>query len=266
MNEISTQESRGIEPLYVFQVDALPVRVYKSRADLAADAAQETSHYLQSVIKRQNSAAAILATGNSQIDFLKRLIALNEVDWSKVTLFHMDEYLGIPRAHSASFGRYMQERVQAVVNPKAFHFIDGSAALPLDECDRYSDLLRKQAIDLCCLGIGENGHLAFNDPPVADFGDKRLVKLVKLDDACKMQQVKEGHFPDLESVPPFAYTLTIPALCSARKMLCISPETRKAEPVKNALKGPLGTSCPASVLRTQPHAVLLLDEDSASLL
>ncbi|MGV3774291.1 MAG: glucosamine-6-phosphate deaminase [Verrucomicrobiales bacterium] len=266
MNENENQETQGIEPLYVFQVDSLPVRVYKDRADLANHAAQEVSGYLQSVIKRQNSAAAILATGNSQIDFLKKLIALNEVDWSKVTLFHMDEYLGISRDHKASFAHYMREKVESLVKPQAFHYLTGDALLPLDECERYSNLLRKQAIDLCCLGIGENGHLAFNDPPVADFGDKHLVKLVKLDDECKMQQVKEGHFPGLEAVPPFAYTLTIPALCSARKMLCIAPEKRKSIPVKNALKGPMSSVCPASVLRTQPHAVLLLDEESAALL
>jgi glucosamine-6-phosphate deaminase len=217
-------------------------------------------------LKDKGSAAVILATGNSQIQFLKKLVALEGIDWKKITLFHMDEYLGIPASHKASFRRYLRERVESLVQPKVFHYIDGEADLPLDECERYTSLLRAQPIDLCCLGIGENGHIAFNDPPVARFEEKHLIKLVKLDDACKMQQVREAHFANLESVPPFAYTLTIPALCSARRMICIAPEKRKAEAVKNTLKGPVSTTCPASFLRTQKHCTLLLDHDSASLL
>jgi glucosamine-6-phosphate deaminase len=160
----------------------------------------------------------------------------------------------------------MRERVENLVQPKAFHYLAGDCLLPLDECQRYTELLRARPIDLCCLGVGENGHLAFNDPPVADFSDPHAVKLVKLDDACKWQQVKEGHFPSLEAVPPYAFTLTIPTLLSARKVLCLAPEKRKAEPIKNALEGPISTACPASVLRNHSHATLLLDTDSASLL
>jgi glucosamine-6-phosphate deaminase len=255
-----------VVPRNEFQADALPVRVYAGQADLALDAAQMVHEYLLGVLDRQGAAAVILATGNSQIAFLKQLIALPGVDWSRITVFHMDEYLGISADHPASFRRYMRERVESLVKPRAFHYLEGDALLPLDECQRYANLLKAQPIDLCCLGIGENGHLAFNDPPVANFEDPHLVKLVKLDDACKMQQVKEKHFPNLESVPPYAFTLSIPALCSARKMICISPETRKAEAVKNALLGPISTTCPASILRRQAHAMLLLDEDSASLL
>ncbi len=247
-----------------FRVDDLNVQVFTSLDDLANDAADEVNQFLRRTLGQKGSAAAILATGNSQIQFLKRLVALEGIDWSKITLFHMDEYLGIDADHKASFRRYMRERVQTLVQPKAFHFLEGDAELPLDECARYEALLKAQAIDLCCLGIGENGHLAFNDPPVARFDDKHLVKLVKLDDPCKMQQVKEGHFPSLESVPPYAFTLTIPALCSARKMVCIAPEKRKADAVRAALKGPIATSCPASFLRKQKHCTLLLDSDSAN--
>jgi glucosamine-6-phosphate deaminase len=249
-----------------FKADDLSVQVFESLDDLATDAAEEVNSFLQNIIKEKGSAAAILATGNSQIEFLKKLVALKGVDWTKVTLFHMDEYLGIDQNHKASFRRYLRDRVQTLVQPKAFHFIDGEADLPLDECHRYHRLLTAQEIDLCCLGVGENGHLAFNDPPVARFDEKHLIKLVKLDDACKMQQVKEGHFPSLEAVPPYAFTLTIPALCSARKMICIAPEKRKAEPIRDALKGPISTACPASILRRQKHCTLLLDGDSASLL
>jgi glucosamine-6-phosphate deaminase len=249
-----------------FKTDKLTVEIFNSLDDLAADAALEVNHFLRATLREKGSAAAILATGNSQIQFLKKLIALEGVDWSKITLFHMDEYLGIDPGHKASFRKYLRERVETLVKPKAFHYIDGNADLPLDECERYASLLQAQAIDLCCLGVGENGHLAFNDPPVARFEEKHLIKLVKLDDACKMQQVKEGHFPSLGDVPPYAFTLTIPALCSARKMICIAPEKRKAEAIRNALKGPVSTACPASFLRNQSHCTLLLDHDSGALL
>jgi glucosamine-6-phosphate deaminase len=178
----------------------------------------------------------------------------------------MDEYLGLPESHKASFRRYMKERVASLVQPKAFHYLEGDVDLPLDEVDRYTRLLKAQPIDLCCMGVGENGHIAFNDPPVARFDDPHWVKLVKLDDACKLQQVKEGHFPSLDSVPAYAFTLTIPALLSAKSIICIAPERRKAQAIKAALEGPVSTACPASVLRTAAHATLLLDTDSTSLL
>src|SRR5258708_18895625 len=249
-----------------FTVDLLEVRIYPSQDDLSRAVAADVHAYLKEVIARQGEAAAILATGRSQIKFLAQLVAMPGVDWSKVTLFHMDEYLGIDGAHPASFRRYMRERVETLVKPKMFHYLRGDSWLPLDECERYTKLLRAQPIDLCCLGIGENGHLAFNDPPVADFEDKHFVKILKLDDLCKTQQLKEGFFPNLESVPPYAFIVTIPTLCSSKKIVCIWPEKRKAAPVKAALQGPISTDCPASILRRQSHAVLLLDKDSASLL
>ena len=248
------------------QIDSLPVRVYETQADLAREVARTAHDHLTDVLAQKGSAAVILATGNSQIKFLEQLISLGGIDWSKITLFHMDEYLGIDANHTASFRRYMRERVEARVKPRVFNYIEGDAPLPLDECTRYTGLLEAQAIDLCCLGIGENGHLAFNDPPVADFNDPHKVKLVQLDRACREQQVNEGHFPNLAAVPPYAFTLTIPALCSAQKMLCIAPEKRKAKAVVDALRGPVSTACPASILRKQPHATLFLDKDSASLL
>jgi glucosamine-6-phosphate deaminase len=248
------------------QIDSLPVRIYQTQTDLARDVARIAHEHLTDVLARRGSAAAILATGNSQIKFLEELISLGSIDWSRITLFHMDEYLGIDANHTASFRRYMRERVEQRIKPRVFNYIEGDAALPLDECARYEGLLEAQPIDLCCLGIGENGHLAFNDPPVADFDDSYKVKLVQLDRACREQQVNEGHFPNLEAVPPYAFTLTIPALCSAEKMLCIAPEKRKAKAVFDTLRGPVSTTCPASFLRKQAHATLFLDADSASLL
>ena len=249
-----------------FQVDALPVRVYANRNDLAQDAARDVHQFLRERISAQGTARVILATGNSQLQFLEVLIGLGGIDWSRVTLFHMDEYLGLDANHKASFRRYMRERVESRVKPKVFNYLEGDAAQPIDECDRYTELLREGPIDLCCLGVGENGHLAFNDPPVADLADPRVVKIVQLDLACRQQQVGEGHFPDIPAVPQYALTLTIPALCAAKKMICIAPEKRKANAVKAALHGPISAACPASVLRRQPNATLLLDMDSAGLL
>lgn len=249
-----------------FKADALEVRIHETQASLAADAAARAQGCLQTALTRQGTAAAILATGNSQLQFLDALVALGGVDWSRVTLFHMDEYLGLDDRHRASFRRYMRERVEARVKPAAFHYLAGDTLLPLTECERYTQLLRAQPIDLCCLGIGENGHIAFNDPPVADFADPHAVKLVKLDEACRQQQVGEGHFPNLDAVPQYAFTLTIPMLCSARRMLCIVPEKRKATAVRDALQGPVQTACPASFLRQQAQGTLFLDADSASLL
>ncbi|MCI0535684.1 MAG: 6-phosphogluconolactonase, partial [Verrucomicrobiales bacterium] len=191
-----TNQSHSIHaPVTCFQNDALSVYIYASPQDMASAAACEVSAYLQTLLTKQAQVAAIFATGNSQVEFLKRLVALGGVEWPRVTLFHMDEYLGISADHKASFRKYMRERVERLVQPRAFHYLEGDTLEPIAECDRYTELLQAQQIDLCCLGIGENGHLAFNDPPVANFEDKRAVKIVQLDLACKQQQVREGHFP-----------------------------------------------------------------------
>ena len=251
-----------------FKVDALTVRIYASQADMAADSADEARRHLKAVLSEApgKPVSAVLATGNSQLNFIEACVALKDFPWSKMNCFHMDEYLGISADHSASFRRYMRERVERRVAPLAFNYVEGDAMEPLAECERYEALLKAQPIALCCLGIGENGHLAFNDPPVANFDDPRWVKIVKLDIPCRMQQVGEGHFPNVDAVPQYALTLTIPALCAAGKMLCIVPEKRKAQAVKAALTGPIGTQCPGSYLRRQPQALLLLDNESASLL
>jgi glucosamine-6-phosphate deaminase len=253
-------------PTQTFQVDSLSVNLYNGEAELAHDVAQLVQNYLQDALSRQGTATVILATGNSQIKFLEALINLGGVDWSKVTLFHLDEYLGIDANHSASFRRYLQERVENLVKPKQFHYIEGDALQPLAECERYSKLLQAQPIDLCCLGLGENGHLAFNEPSVADFNDTQSVKLVKLDKSTRLYQVDGGHFPFLEAVPQYAFTLTISMICSAKKILCLAPGKRKASAVKEMLQRAIVQSYPASILRTQAQATLFLDSDSASLL
>lgn len=249
-----------------FRVDALQVQVYDSQVKLAQDVAVITQKYLQHTLAQKKTIALLLATGNSQIQFLDALIALGGIDWSRITCFHLDEYLGICAEHSASFRHYLRENVEKRVNPKEFHYIEGDAIQPLAECDRYTKLLQAQPIDLCCLGVGENGHLAFNDPLVADFNDPLTIKLVKLDTMNRQQQVNTGYFPKLESVPQYAFTITLPMICSAKKIICLAPEKRKAKIVKQMLDCTISTDCPASILRTQQQATLFLDVDSASLI
>jgi glucosamine-6-phosphate deaminase len=253
-------------PLQSFQVGQLAVQVFANGVDLGQNAAEAARTVLVQALEARGNASIILAAANSQVDTLVALVRLRGVDWSRITLFHMDEYLGIADSHPASFRCFLRERVELQVKPAGFHYIQGDCILPLSECERYTQLLAAQPIDLCLLGIGENGHLAFNDPPVADFADPHQVKLVRLDDACRQQQVGEGHFPNIDSVPQYAFTLTIPALCKAGRMICIVPEGRKAQAVRDALKGPIQTACPASFLRQQSQCTLYLDRESAALL
>lgn len=251
------------QPVRRFNADALPVEVHATPADLAQAAARMVQAHLADAIARQGETAAILATGNSQLQFLDALVRLGGVDWSRITLFHMDEYLGIDASHKASFRRYMRERVESKLKPKVFHYLQGDAMEPIKECERYGALLKAQPIDLCCLGIGDNGHLAFNDPPVADFNDPLAVKIIALDEITLKQQVSQGHFTNVDSMPRYALTLTITALLAAQKLICLCPGAHKAGIVKRTLRDPIGTDCPATILRRQAHASLLLDAASA---
>jgi glucosamine-6-phosphate deaminase len=249
-----------------FTADELSARVFDDVRTLAAAAATDAADAIRGAISDRGAANIMLATGNSQLVFLAALIEHRDVDWSRVTAFHMDEYVGLPPTHTASFQRYMREKVAAMIPVKEFHYLNGDTGDAPAEADRYAALLRAHPRDLCVCGIGENGHLAFNDPPVADFDDPADVKIVALEPASRRQQVAEGHFPTIDDVPTHAITVTIPALVHAGRLLAIVPETRKAVPVRDALTGPIATTCPASFLRRQPHATLYLDADSASLL
>ena len=227
-------------------------------AALAADA-------IRRAVESRGVAHAMFATGNSQLRFVEALVSDPDVPWHDVVVFHMDEYVGVGPDHPAGFQRWIRERIVVPTRPREAHYLDGLAE-PARECGRYAALLGSHPLDLCCLGIGENGHLAFNDPPVADFEDPLDVKVVELDGACRAQQVHEGHFPSLDAVPPQAMTVTVPALLRAGLVLAVVPEARKAEPVRRALEGPVSTACPASALRRQANAVLLLDDESSALL
>ncbi len=218
---------------------------------------------ISAAIAANGAARIILASAPSQDETLNALTAAS-LDWSRVTIFHMDEYLGLPADHPQTFRAYQRARVLSRITPAAFHGIAGETADPAGECARYSALLCAGPIDVCCLGIGENGHIAFNDPPVADFGDAVLVKPVELDAPCRRQQVNDGCFPTLEAVPTHALTLTIPALMRSRTLVCSVPGPRKAAAVRATVCDAIATACPATIMRRHADATLYLDADSAA--
>lgn len=253
-------------PVKTFVVDRLTVRIYNSENELAKDAAEIGRAHLQAILSQKETATVMLATGNSQIQFLKSLIALGGIDWSRTVFFHLDEYLGIDAKATGSFRYYLREKVEKQINPASFNYIQGDALEPIAECDRYAKLLTEQAIDLCLLGVGQNGHLAFNEPAVANFQDPYRVKLVKLDLHTRQAQVAGGYFEHLEAVPQYAFTVTLPALLATEKIICLAPGESKASIIKQSLQTAISPTCPASILRQHADATLFLDSKSASLL
>jgi glucosamine-6-phosphate deaminase len=256
----------AITPLHETKLADLRVGIYRTNEELGAAAAEEAAQVVRRAVEERGGATIILATGNSQLTFLAALRHDRSIPWPQVTIFHMDEYVGLPPEHPASFPRFLRRHLLDHITPRAFYPVPGQSPDPEQACQDYEALLRAHPADLCALGFGENGHLAFNDPPFADFDDPAWVKPVRLDEKSRRQQVGEGHFPSLVEVPTHALTMTIPALLSARAMLCIVPEARKAQAVLAALTGPLTEDCPASRLRQAGHCRLYLDAESASLL
>lgn len=244
----------------VIKIDDLSVRISPTAADLTQDVARLVQEYLQSLLQRQETVSIILATGNSQLEFLQAIAQGHQLDWSRIILFHLDEYLGIAADHPGSFRYYLRQKVELHVQPRQFYYLVGDALQPLAECDRYRHLLQQQTIDLCMLGIGDNGHLAFNEPSVADFNDSQVVKLVKLETKTRQQQVNGGYFPDLASVPNYAYTLTIPAIRTAQRVFCLAGGINKQGVVKQTLEQAIAPDFPATILRTFPQATLFCDQ------
>ncbi len=251
-------------PLRTAQYDSLHTNIHATNAAMGQAAANEARDVIAAAIQAKGQANIILATGNSQLTFLHALRALPGIDWQAVNVFHMDEYVGIDPKHPASFPLFLRQHILDIVKPGEFFPVPGQAVDVEAACREYEALLRAHPADLCAMGIGENGHIAFNDPPFADFDDPVWVKVVKLDERSRRQQVGEGHFKSLAEVPTHAITLTIPALLSAKRILCIVPEARKAEAVERSLLGPITEDCPASILRQASHAHLLLDAESAA--
>lgn len=230
-------------------------------------AAAHGAALLREALARQGRAAVVVATGASQFDLLAALVAAPGIAWEKVTFFHLDEYLGLPVTHPASFRRFLWERFHSrlPVPPRAFHYLDGEAVDPVAEGGRVGRLIADECIDVAFIGIGENAHLAFNDPP-ADFETEEPYLVVSLDDACRRQQLGEGWFPTLEAVPRRALTMSIRQILKSRHLVVTVPDARKAEAVRASLEGPVTPQVPASILREHPSCTLFLDAASASLL
>jgi glucosamine-6-phosphate deaminase len=246
-----------------FKIDDLQTTIYDTNEELGQAAAAEGGRVIQDAIQARGVANIILATGNSQLTFLRALRAAKDIEWAKVNVFHMDEYINLPPNHPASFPLFLQRELLDYVKVKKFFPVQAKASEIERACHEYSAALRTHPIDLCALGIGENGHLAFNDPPFAEFNDPVWVKVIRLAEASRKQQVGEGHFKSLNEVPTHAITLTIPCLLAAKRVLAIVPEARKAEPVYKSLREPIREECPGSILRRTSHAHLFLDKESA---
>jgi glucosamine-6-phosphate deaminase len=251
-----------------FTVDSLDVLVFENRALAGRAAAQNVAQAIAECANRKGKANIVFAAAPSQHEFLAGLVADTQIDWASVVAFHMDEYFGVGPDEPCSFRRYLQEHLFGLVDLPAeqLRLIPGEQTQrPLATCLAYEELLKSDPTDIVCAGIGENGHLAFNDPPGADFLDPVLVKVVRLDPACRAQQVNDGCFQHISEVPTHGYTLTIPALLGARYVSVVVPGSRKANAVLTTLRGPISEACPATALRRHAGAKLYLDRDAARL-
>lgn len=249
-------------PIKSFKKDKLQVRIYNDKAEMGEASADFVSGHLLDAIRKNGTANMILATGTSQFPFLE-VLKKKDIDWKKITVFHLDEYIGLSDQHPASFRKYLKERILDEVKPRQVWFLDGDSPDIGTVLKNYEKLLRNTLIDIACIGIGENGHIAFNDPPVADFNDPLLVKVVQLDEACRRQQLGEGWFPTFADVPREALSLTIPAIMRSKVISCVVPDERKSTAVFNTMYGEISTTCPATILRRHPDCVLFLDKFAA---
>jgi glucosamine-6-phosphate deaminase len=247
-------------------IGRIQTRVLPSQVALGQAAARHTAEVVRGCVAEHGHARIIVATGNSQLPFVRALAAEPGVPWHAVTVFHLDEYVGIGADHPASFRRWIAEEIAEPLGVAAVHYLHGDAPDAEEEAERYEKLLTEAPLDLACLGIGENGHIAFNEPHQADFDDTRWARVITLDERSRRQQVDEGHFPDVTAVPEQAITLTVPALLAPRHIQVVVPERRKAEAVAATFTAPVSPACPATILRQQPNAELFLDRESAALL
>ncbi len=232
---------------------------------MAAASADRAAAAIRAAVEARGRAHVIAATGASQFEFLDALVRRPGVDWARTVFFHLDEYVGLPATHPASFRRYLRERIVERVHPAAFHFIEGDAPDIKGEVERVNALIRAQGIDIAFVGIGENGHLAFNDPP-ADFETDEPYIVVALDEACRRQQLGEGWFPRLEDVPARAVSMSIRQVMKSHEIVAVVPDARKAQAVHDCLEGPVSPQHPASILQRHPRTTIYLDELAAALL
>lgn len=251
--------------LHLMKSEGLEVQVFENRTQMGIQAAKELSDCILSLLHSQQEINIIFAAAPSQNDFLSALLK-HDLPWSKINAFHMDEYIGLTADAPQGFGNFLKARIFDRLPFKSVAYMDSTAVDTSSEVQRYANLLERYPVDIVCMGIGENGHIAFNDPPVADFDDPLLVKKVELDLVCRQQQVNDGCFSSLQEVPMEALTLTIPTLLKAKFIFCIVPGKTKALAVSSTLYNAIGVQCPATILRKHQHAKLYLDQDSSSLL
>lgn len=248
------------------KVDKLDYIAFETRSEMGEYAAKEAAAEINRLIAEKGEINMIFAAAPSQNDFLEAIIRDPSIDWSKIHAFHMDEYIGLPADAPQGFGNFLKNAIFGRVPFASVDYIDCTAVDPEAECERYSALLNANKCDIIIMGIGENGHIAFNDPHVADFNDEKVVKVVSLDETCRMQQVNDGCFAHIDEVPKYALTLTIPTLVAPESVFCIVPAKTKANAVKRTVLGEVSEECPATILRKHNNAKLYLDADSASLI
>ena len=246
-----------------FSKDNLKVYVFDSRDTMGVCAGTEAADFIKECLKTKDSIRVMFAAAPSQNETLSALIADPDIDWSRIDAFHMDEYVGLDPTHPAGFRNFLHRSIFSKKSFKSVNYINGNAADPVEEAARYSALLKEGGLDVCLLGVGENGHIAFNDPPVADFEDEVYVKVVELEDRCRQQQVHDGCFASIDQVPTHAITVTIPGLFQAGAMFCTVPGITKADAIAHMLLDDITTDCPASILRRHKHAQLYIDQDAA---
>lgn len=248
------------------KVDNLDVKIFDTRREMGEVAALEIKNKFCELLSKKDEINVIFAAAPSQNDVLKSLTEDKDIEWGRINAFHMDEYIGLDKDAPQGFGNFLRDHIFGLVPFKSVNYIDCTAKDPEAEAKRYAQVLADNPTDVVIMGIGENGHIAFNDPPVANFNDSVLVKPVKLDEICRNQQVNDGCFAKIDDVPTHALTLTVPALVKAPYLFCIVPAPTKAWAVKETLTGSIDEHCPASILRKQANANLYLDKDSASML
>ena len=247
-----------------FAKDRLTVKVMETRAEMGRVAAQDIHDRMLALLAKKEEINMIFAAAPSQNDVLKSLTEFTDIPWDRVNACHMDEYVGLDKSAPQGFGNFLKAHIFGLVPFKTVNLIDSSAADPEAESERYTQVLKRYPADIVVMGIGENGHIAFNDPPVADFADPAWVKPVMLDEVCRQQQVHDGCFARIEDVPRCAMTLTCPTLMRATWKFCIVPASTKAEAVKRTLTWEIGEKCPATILRRSDNAVLYLEPASAA--
>jgi glucosamine-6-phosphate deaminase len=248
------------------QIEKLVVNIYDTREAMGSEAARMVCERISQLLEHREFVNIIFAAAPSQNEFLAALCDNTTVDWRRVNAFHMDEYTGLPKDAPQAFGSFLKRKIFDRLPFHSVNYLNGTADDIEAECNRYAGLLAAFPPDIVCMGIGENGHIAFNDPHVADFNDAAMVKLVSLDQQCRQQQVNDGCFTELKAVPTHALTLTIPALMAGRSIYCIVPGEKKANAVYNTLYKDIIEEYPSSILRTHPNTILFLDKDSSALL